>query len=235
MSRQRRRLTASEDGTVYRDGVPVPVSKNGFGYLKCRAGHETFKVHRIVAEELLGPPGIHATPELGALLGHVRQWDVAHKNRDKHDNRIANLMWCPHSFNIVHENECPLLADLRRHRVRRKRRELSDKPPRQKWRDKARLFSRCSWCGTSMPMRWRHRNGHRYTQQFCSLACSGSSKAKLSDLGVEEIRALTAAGVSSRVLSRLHNISRSLVHRIARKEKRRKPCIAKGEPEMALP
>jgi hypothetical protein len=74
---QRRRLSALHDGTILRDGESVPVSDNGFGYLKCRAGHETFKVHKIVAEELLGRSGLVDFPRIAELLTDAGQWGSA--------------------------------------------------------------------------------------------------------------------------------------------------------------
>lgn len=100
---ERARLTVDEQGRIYRDGMPCPCSDNGYGYLKCRSGNHTFKVHQVAAEQFLGGPDLSLFPMVEALIDCL-QWDVAHKDRNKRNNSRANLAYVPHSFNMRHES-----------------------------------------------------------------------------------------------------------------------------------
>ena len=73
-----------------RRNTLLKLSKNNYGYIQVylyKNGIRTgLKVHRLVAEAFL--PNPDGLPQ------------VNHKNEDKSDNRVDNLEWCDHKYNI---------------------------------------------------------------------------------------------------------------------------------------
>ena len=79
-----------KDGkTIYRKGrilKPQPASGYRQVILSVNGEKKWFSVHRLVAETFI--PNPDNLPE------------VNHKNEDKYDNRVENLEWCSHSYNM---------------------------------------------------------------------------------------------------------------------------------------
>lgn len=70
--------------------------KDGYWRITLRGGpRQTFTLHDLVASAFLGERPANAV--------------IAHKNRDKSDNRSANLMYTTQSANNLHKAVCPLL------------------------------------------------------------------------------------------------------------------------------
>jgi hypothetical protein len=235
---QRRRLSALHDGTILRDGESVPVSDNGFGYLKCRAGHETFKVHKIVAEELLGRSGLVDFPRIAELLTDAGQWDVAHKDGNKHNNRVENLMWCPHLFNMAHESKCPAIEWVERW-MQKPRLPCGQRWCRPAARMRARV-GRAAWARTDEAREAYSRVGEKLrgrpsplrgvTRENAHMRGNRFAPRKLDALQVAEIRNRAKQGESHRSLGRAFGVCATTVDRIVRglKWKSVEPAASQG-------
>lgn len=204
----RARLSVDDEGKAYRDRISVAVSDNGYGYLKCRAGDFTFKVHQVAAEQFFGGPSLALFPTLRRVI-HGRQWDVAHKNRRKHDNRRCNLMYVPHSFNMVHESPCPLIGAEKRRQAARANYE--------KQKQVMAMGHPCGRpsCRTAVSInRWigsRKCQGHKRQQML------GNTYAprKLTPADVDEIR-YWAGRVSKRSLGKRFGVSATHIDRVVK-------------------
>lgn len=88
-------LIVSSDGSKIYSKIKnkcLRLRKNDNGYMiaNVTVGHGKYKkyrVHRLVAETFLGY--------------RDTSWDVHHKDHDKTNNDVSNLMWCDRSYNIL--------------------------------------------------------------------------------------------------------------------------------------
>ena len=89
------RAVSSESRTRFTKGRILKQYDNGRGYLIASItidGKWTMKaVHRLIAKTFI--PNPDNLPE------------VNHKNCDRHDNRVSNLEWCSHSYNIQYREK----------------------------------------------------------------------------------------------------------------------------------
>lgn len=107
------RVTVGADGTIYVDGKAAALRTNtGTGYKQFNIDRATFRAHRVIAWRLFGDAIDQRFPRVAAVLGDGVVWDVAHKNRNRTDNRPENLMWCPRPFNAKHSILCPVVSRI---------------------------------------------------------------------------------------------------------------------------
>lgn len=89
------RLVSSEKGTCFTKEHILKQHENNRGYLlvKIPVGEKwvTKSAHRLVAQTFI--------PNPDSLT------EVNHKNCDRHDNRVSNLEWCSHSYNIQYRDK----------------------------------------------------------------------------------------------------------------------------------
>lgn len=199
---QRSRLLVTEDGRVLRDGAEAPTSDNGYGYLKVRAGHFTFKVHKVAAEQFFGGVDPCLFPRISKMFS-ASQWDVAHKDHDKKNNTRSNLMIAPHAFNMVHSSPCPLIYRLE---CRRRYLEQSAKARLEK-----AMANGCgrSWCKAAFRFNIMASKRRLPKPDRSRLRPS----AKLSEAQVALLLEL-APNNTKRGLGRRFGISATQVHRI---------------------
>lgn len=89
------RVVSSENGTRFTKGRILKQHENNRGYLllKILVGEKwvTKSAHRLAAQTFITNPD--------SLT------EVNHKNCDRHDNRVSNLEWCSHSYNIKYRDK----------------------------------------------------------------------------------------------------------------------------------
>jgi hypothetical protein len=81
---------------IYSNGTIWSIKRNKFltpiiqnrGYIRVKINKKYHSIHRLVAQSFIENP--NNLPE------------VNHKNFDKIDNRVENLEWCTHRYNIKH-------------------------------------------------------------------------------------------------------------------------------------
>lgn len=97
--------TIDKNYCVYKNGGIFSKRKNIFlrpnvvrgGYLQVKLGSKMYLVHRLVA--------------LTFLQNDYGYKYVNHKNGIKSDNRLKNLEWCSHSYNIKHAYKTGLMSN----------------------------------------------------------------------------------------------------------------------------
>ena len=76
---------------------PKLQKRSGYYYFRIYSNHKDFKaynLHRVIAEIFIPNPNNYPC--------------INHKNENKLDNRIENLEWCTHSYNIRYSRSKPI-------------------------------------------------------------------------------------------------------------------------------
>lgn len=89
------RVTSNEDRTWFTKGRVLKQHDNGKGYLQVSVSIDgkwvTKKVHRLVAQTFIQNPN---------------NWpEVNHKDNDRTNNRVENLEFCTHSYNMAYRDK----------------------------------------------------------------------------------------------------------------------------------
>lgn len=209
------RVTVDEDGTILVDGEPAKLRAHTNGYLIFNVGKwggATFRAHRVIAWKLFGDAMDQRFPRLAALLGDGVGWDVAHKNRNRTDNRPENLMWCPRPFNSKHSIPCPLL-----YFIKSKTREPDRLTPEQRSEAARRAWENNRYQERTLAKLRRGRDSEQARKRQRERTGRGMSHPcrKLTAEAVAELLHRRWEGASYRALGRAFGISSTQAHRIA--------------------